>query len=161
MQMLATVWPTLAQASGNDGAALLGFFGAIAGLFCGFFLFLFLIEVIITFLAYRLLSAIPPEYRKQDPGMVWLLLNPVLSLVWNFFVWPRISQSHAACFQAQGRADVGDAGGPLALAFSICMAIAFVPYVGWYCLSFAAIVVLIVYLVKMFGLKAQITTPAR
>ena len=38
----------------------------------------------------------------------------------------------------------------------ICAIAAIIPYLGWGCLSFVALILLIVYLVKMFGLKAQI-----
>ena len=133
-------------AAAQAAAGLFGFFFVF--FFCGFFLFFFAIKAFIIFLAYRLLHAVPAEYRRQEPKMVWLLLIPLFWLIWNFFVWPKISESYEAYFAAQHRADVGNANGSLALAFCICSVIPGV--------ALAAVVILIVYLIKMFALKRQI-----
>lgn len=137
-------------------AAVFGMFGALFAFACGTMVLLFLVEVFIAFMAYKLLSAVPAPYRKQEPKMAFLLLIPLFAFVWNFFVWPRISASYAEYFKAQGRTDVGDAGGSLALGYCICMVAAAIPYLGWGCLSLVSLILLIIYLSKMFGLKGQI-----
>ena len=100
-------------------------------------------------------NRIPAEHRKMEPAMVWLLLIPCFSLVWNFFVFPRLSESYQSYFAARGRVDVGDCGRGIGMAYAICCACAIIPYLGILA-GLAALVVLIVYLVKAFELKGQI-----
>ena len=97
----------------------------------------------------------PASFRKSEPGLVWLLLIPIFNLVWNFFVFPWIADSYAAYFQSIGRTDVGDAGRGIGLAFAICAACAIVPCINLLA-GPAALVLLIIFLVKIYGLKGQI-----
>src|SRR5436305_313793 len=60
------------------------------------------INVVICFLLYNAQNAIPPQFRKIEPGMIWLLLIPLFNLVWNFFVYLRIPESYQAYFQSIG-----------------------------------------------------------
>ena len=55
--------------------------------------------------------------------------------------------------------DVGDAGRGMGLAYAICAACSIVPCVGIFA-GLAALVLLIIFLVKIYGLKAQIGAPA-
>jgi hypothetical protein len=113
------------------------------------------IAIVICFLLSDALKRLPKEFRKMEPGMVWLLLIPCFNMVWNFFVFPKISESYSAYFAVQGRNDVGDAGGRLGLAYAICVPCGLIPCVG-YVASLAALVLLIIYLVKITKLKNQI-----
>ena len=93
----------------------------------------------------------------MEPGMVWLLMIPLFQIVWNFFVLPKTSRSFQRYFAAQGRTEFGDCGEKIGLWCAICFALNLVPCVGlvaW----LAAIVLLIMYLVKVVGLK-QFVTP--
>jgi hypothetical protein len=113
------------------------------------------INIFVCYLLQQCLNRIPPQFRKQQPGMVWLLLIPCFSLVWNFFVFPPISKSFKAYFDSINRTDVGDCQEGIGLAYSICCAASIVPYVG--CLgALGALVLLIMYLVKITDLKNQI-----
>src|SRR3954464_1146947 len=78
-------------------------------------------------LAYIVLNRIPPQFRKQEPGMAFLLLIPLFSIVWNFFVHPKVAESLKAYFDAQGPHTHGDCGGSLALWMCISGACALIP----------------------------------
>jgi hypothetical protein len=78
--------------------------------------------------------------------------------VWNFFVFSRISESYRLYFNSQGRMDVGDAGQGIGIAFSICAIFAYVPCINL-CMAPVALVLLIVYLVKIYTLKGQLAPP--
>ena len=113
------------------------------------------VAVVICFLIFDALKRLPPSFRKMDPAMVWLLLIPCFNVIWNFFVFPKVSDSYSAYFASQGRTDVGDAARGLGMAYAICSACAMVPCVG-YVAGPASLVLLIIYLVKITGLKNQV-----
>ncbi len=113
------------------------------------------IAIVVCFLISDALKRLPPSFRKMEPPMVWLLLIPCFSLVWNFLVFPKVSESYSAYFAAQGRTDVGDAGRGIGLAYAICVACSIIPCVG-YVTGAASLVLLIIYLVKITGLKNQV-----
>jgi len=146
---LLTHGPEFAKMTGVFIALLFGF--ALVGL---------LVAVVICWLLSDVQKRIPPPFRRIEPGMVWLLLIPCFKLVWNFIALPKISQSYKAYFNAIGRADVGDCGERLAIACSACAACAMLVGFVFSCLGLpvlmAAWVLLIVYLVKILGLKNQI-----
>lgn len=100
-------------------------------------------------------ARIPAQYRLMEPGMVWLLLIPCFGVIWNFFVYPRLSKSFQNYFSAHGRTDVGDCGYQIGLWFSICAAVSVIPLLQ-YCTAPIGLVFLIIYLVKVLGLKGQI-----
>ncbi len=87
--------------------------------------------------------------------MVWLLLIPCFNIVWNFLVFPKVSESYSIYFAVQGRNDVGDAAGGIGLAYAISFACLLIPCVN-YVAALAAFVLLIIYLVKITGLKNQV-----
>ena len=113
------------------------------------------VHVFICYLLWNCYKRIPQQFRKQEPGLVWLLLIPCFSLVWNFFVYPRLSQSFKGYFDSINRTDVGDCQEGIGLAYSICCAVSLIPYAG--CVTgIACLVLLIIYLVKTNELKNQI-----
>jgi hypothetical protein len=118
------------------------------------------ISILVCFLIYNAQAALPPQFQRIPAGQVWLLLIPLFNLVWNFFVFPRVSESYQTYFNSQGRTDVGDAGRGLGVGYSICAAITVIPCpcVGGIA-GLAALVLLILFLVKIYGLKAQIGSP--
>ncbi|MGB7160576.1 MAG: hypothetical protein WBD40_21100 [Tepidisphaeraceae bacterium] len=119
------------------------------------FLVVIAILVFIYYLLYSALKAIPPEHRRMEPGQVWLLLIPVFNLVWNFFVFMRIPESYQSYFHSRGRTDVGDAGKNVGLWYSICACCAVIPCIG-FIPGIASLILLILFLVKIMGLKAQV-----
>lgn len=135
----------------SDATAL----GLILGFAAAVVVITIAIGVVICFLLMSCFKSIPPAHRKMEPALVWLLLIPCFSVVWNFFVFPRLSESYLSYFTAQGRSDVGDCGRGLGLAYAICCACSMIPYIGILA-GLAALVLLILYLVKAFDLKGQI-----
>ena len=113
------------------------------------------INVIICALLSTCYSRIPRQFRKQEPGMVWLLLIPCFNVVWNFFVYPQLADSFKAYFASVGRTDVGDCGRGIGLAYAICAACCIVPCLN-YLAALATLVLLIIYLVKVMDFKSQI-----
>jgi ABC-type phosphate transport system permease subunit len=105
-------------------------------------------------LSYILLDRIPPEHRQQDSGLALLLLIPVFSVIWAFFVYPKISDSLRSYFASRGE-DAGDCGRSTALAACICSACTIVPFVGLLA-GLAALVLLIIFFVKAFDLSGRI-----
>jgi len=113
------------------------------------------IHAFICYLLYRCYDRIPPQFRRQQPAMVWLLMIPCFAIVWNFFVYPPLSKSFKAYFDSINRTDVGDCQESIGLAYSICGVASLVPYLG--CLTgVGALVLLIIYLIKTNDLKNQI-----
>ena len=151
--MLSTLM--LAQ-GGGDGAAMAGVMAAFFGVFCCAMIVVLAIQAVICYFVAGFFKAIPPEHRKQEPGMVWLLMIPIFGLVWNFFVFPRLSQSFQSYFAAQGRTDVGDCQAQMSLIYCILAACSIIPYLGALA-GLAALVILIINLIKYNDLKKQIT----
>jgi hypothetical protein len=114
------------------------------------------ITVVIIILVAGCLKVLPPECREMEPNMVWLLLIPLFNLVWNFFVYPKVSRSFQRYFAAQGRTEFGDCGEKIGLWCAICSACCVVPCLN-YVAGPAALVLLIIYLVKVLGLKKFVT----
>lgn len=118
-----------------------------------------LISIIVAALLYSIQSRVPAEHRKMDPIMVWLLLIPIFNLIWNFFVFQRIPESYKSYFDAQGRTDVGDCGKTIGLWYAICAVATIVPCLN-YLAGPAALVLLIIFMVKMFQLRGMIAAAA-
>ena len=113
------------------------------------------VAVVICLVLFNCAKRVPAQFRKQEPGMIWLLLIPCFNLVWNFFVFPKLSQGLKAYFDSVGRTDVGDCGAGIGLGYSICVACCIIPFANWIA-GPAALVLLIIYLVKVSGLKNQL-----
>jgi len=114
-------------------------------------LFIFPLWIVPAILAYFALDRIPLEDRKQDPALALLLLIPLFSLIWAFFVYPRISASLESYFSRRGDRSVGDCGRTLAIIFCICSIIPFIHVIG--------IVCMILFFVKVFTLTGRIDRP--
>jgi hypothetical protein len=111
-------------------------------------------------LAFVVLSRVPVEHRKQTPGLAFLLLIPLFSLIWAFFVHPKVAESLQSYFAAKGDTSVGDCGAAIALWLCICAVCALVPLLGMFC-GLASLILLIIFYVKAFDLSSRIPrTPA-
>ena len=87
--------------------------------------------------------------------MAFLLLIPLFSFVWNFFVHPKVAESLKAYFDAQGPHSNGDCGGGLALWMSVCAACTLLPTIGIPA-AVAGLVLMVVFYVRAFDLSARI-----
>ena len=134
-------------------------FGVVLGTMLFLMLAMLAVNIVICLLLFGCFKRIPREYRKMEPGLVWLLLIPCFNLIWNFFVFPGLSRSFRAYFDSlEQQADVGDCGLGIAWAFAICTVCVLVPGIGWVA-GPAALVLLIIYLVKANDLKNRIPFP--
>ena len=134
----------------------------VIGLGVLFLLVLLGISVFILYLFYNLLNALPAEYRLMEPAMVFLLLIPCFNLVWNFFVFARISKSYENFFGDHDR-PVGDCGAGIGVPYSICAVLVSIPCLNYVTIFFcgpAMIVLIIIYLVQLHGLKKEIPSLA-
>ncbi len=114
------------------------------------------VQAFVCWLLMRCYAAISPRHRRMEPGMTWLLLIPLFQLVWNFFVFLRLSDSLCDAFGERGESgSVGDCGRTLGLWYSICVACSWIPCVGTLT-ALAALVLLILYLVKVWDLKSRL-----
>lgn len=110
---------------------------------------------VVSFLVYECYQAVPEPHRSLRPARVWLLLIPVLNVAWNFRVFPGLSKSYKSYFDSVGDATVGDCGKQIALWFCAAMVGAFLPFLGRVAAP-ASLLLLIIYLVKAYELKAKI-----
>ncbi len=141
----------------EDHAAAI--FGGVFMLFCcGGVIIGLAIQAFICYLLSSALNVIPAAHRKQEPNMVWLLMIPVFNLVWNFFVYPKISDSFKSYFDSVGRTDVADCGRQIGLIYCILAALCVVPYAN-ILTGLGALVLLIIYLVKVSELKGKVVPP--
>lgn len=113
------------------------------------------IAVVVILIIQSFYKRIPPEHRQMEPGMVWLLLIPCFNLVWNFFVFPKLSDSFKSYFHSQGITDVGDCVRGLAMAYCITAVLCLIPCVN-YIAGPVSLVLLIITLVKFNDLKNRI-----
>lgn len=124
----------------------------IIALILGIFLLLAAIPAV---LAYIVLSRVPQEHRKQSPGSAFLLIVPFFSLIWMFFVHPKVAESLQSYFAAAGDASVGDCGASFARWLCICSLCALIPVLGLIAAA-AALVFLVLFYAKAFELSARI-----
>ena len=115
------------------------------------------IGIVVCWLLYGAYERIPRRFRQMDSGLVWLLLIPCFKLVWNFFVFPKLSRSFKAYFDSVGDPTVGDCGEQIGLFYAIADACWLVPCLNHFAFV-AAIVLLIVYLIKVHELKRKIAS---
>ena len=137
-------------------------------IFGALFLFLLAINVAVCLFLSSCFKRIPEEHRKLKPGLVWLLMIPCFTIVWNFFVYPALAASYTAAFESQGSNSHGDCGRTLSLVYCILAAasvvVGFLPCVGSASciLSPAALILWILILIKAGSLKSQLSvTQAR
>ena len=143
--MFPPPFPTLAPAFGM----------AILMIACCAILIGLAISIFVIYLLYTCHQRLPKAFQLMEPGLAWLMLVPLFSIVWQFFVVLRLSTSYQNYFRAQNRGDVGDCGYTIGLIALILSCVSIIPYLG--CLtSVASFVLWIIYLVKVVGLRDQI-----
>ena len=113
------------------------------------------ISIVVILIVQSFYKRIPPEHRRMEPGMVWLLVIPCFGIVWNFFVFLKLSDSFKSYFDSQGVMDVGDCNRTLALAYCITAVLCIVPCLN-YIAGPASLVLLVITLVKYNELKNRI-----
>ena len=113
------------------------------------------IGILVAWLIYRANEALAAQHRKAESWQAFLLLIPLFNLVWNFILLARVSGGFLSYFQSKNDASVGDCGAAIGLWYSIAVICAVIPFVN--CIAGpAAIVLLIIYLVKISGLRTRV-----
>ncbi len=121
------------------------------------------IFAVLIFLPY---SKLPAEHQKLKPILVFLMVIPLFGYVWNFIMTAKVSDSFKSYSDAQGDTTVGDAGKSLGLWFAICAAVGFALTLTFIlaCLGFpvsiAALVLVILYIVKLWTMAGKIPDTA-
>ena len=92
-----------------------------------------------------------PQSRTMEPGMVWLLLIPVVSIVWNFFVITALAKSLGNEFRLRN-VPTGDyePGKSVGIGMAVCGACSIVPFVNFVAIP-AHLILWIIYWVKIAG----------
>lgn len=117
------------------------------------------IMAVVCFLLYTCFKRIPPQHRKMEPSLVWLLLIPLFNLVWNFFVFLRLPESYNSYFATVGQPNRADTLRTIGLVFAIVAACSIVPCINVLA-GPAALVLLIIFLVQAWSLKNEIPEAA-
>ncbi len=138
--------------SGDDFAALIVMIVAMVAVML---LISLAINIAICILLHVVQSRVPAEHQKISPPAIWLLLIPIFGLVWNFFVFQRIPESYKSYFDSVGDPVVGDCGKGVGLWFAISAACTIVPCLN-YIAGPASLVLLIIFLVKVFELRGKV-----
>jgi hypothetical protein len=149
----------LAQQQNGEAAETAGIIALALGILLFTVVIMVAISVLICLLIYLPYQQVPAEHQKMAPGLVFLLLIPFFNIIWNFIVFLRIPESFQSYFASQGRTDVGDCGRQIGLWYAICGVAAIVPCVN-YVAGPAALVLFIIFLVKIWGLKGEIAVAA-
>lgn len=130
----------------------------IAGL-----MFLGVLAVGIFYIAFlgQILKKCSPQSRTMEPGMVWLLLIPLVSSVWVFFVVIALANSLGNEFRLRNLPADSEPGKPVGIGMAVCGACSIIPFVNLLT-GPAAFVLWIVYWVKMAGYSKMLDAhPAR
>jgi hypothetical protein len=106
----------------------------------------------------KALNRCAPQNRAMSPGLVWLYLIPIFSLVWHFFIVINMAKSLHAEFVYRGIVEEPNPGYGIGLATCILNVFAVIPYVGWVA-SIAGLVCWIIYWVKIAGYSGKIAQP--
>jgi hypothetical protein len=131
--------------------------GAIAAFFIVVVVFFLALNAAVCAILHGCFRRIPAEHRRLEPGLVWLLLIPCFGWIWNFFVYPRLAQSYQSYFRSIGKNDFGDCGAGLGWAYAGCALGLLIPFpLVPFGMGLAALVLLVLFLVKATQLKNQI-----
>jgi hypothetical protein len=117
-----------------------------------------IIGILFLLTLHKALARCAPRNRTMEPGMVWLNLIPIVSLVWMFITVARISESLKNEFRSRGwhRRD-DDYGNTLGMTTCALNIASIIPYIGG-CLGLAALICFIIYWVKIAGYSGRLAT---
>ncbi|MCZ7646775.1 MAG: hypothetical protein M5U26_16055 [Planctomycetota bacterium] len=116
---------------------------------------LLVLHVIFSYMLYLCLEAVPKEDREPDSWQAFLLLIPLVGLVWNFIVYPKLAQSYQRVFARFERLEFGDCGHGIGMGYAICMVLGILPLVGLLPML-VAMVLQLMYLLRVWNLRKEI-----
>jgi hypothetical protein len=97
---------------------------------------------------HKALTRCAPENRTMAPGLLWLDLIPVFSMIWNFFVVSAMSKSLGNEFRARNIPSDAQPGQSIGLTYAILAACSIIPILGILA-SLAGFVMWIIYWVRI------------
>lgn len=107
----------------------------------------------------KTLAKCAPEVRTMEPGLVWLNLIPLVSLVFSFFIVFALSDSLRGEYARRGLAlPEAEPGKSLGLAMCICMCCGLIPFLGLLA-SLAGLVLWNMYWVKIAEYSRMLDMP--
>lgn len=103
----------------------------------------------------KALSMCSPASRTMAPGLVWLLLIPLLDIIWQFFVVIAISKSLHNEFVKRNMIESPTPGRGVGLAMCILFMASYIPHLGVPA-GVAAFICWIIYWIKIAGYSAKL-----
>ncbi len=151
-----TTFPT------GGGEAAFSFIGFLIGIII-WLVISGVIGAIISLVLQTAYDKVPQEHRAMPKDKLWFLAIPLYNLYWNFVAVRSVSESFKSYFDSAGDNTVGDCGAQMgqyyAIAFAVGTVSGFIPLVA--CISplvgLAALILFIIYVVKLFELGKKIT----
>jgi len=130
----------------------------MAMFFC--FGLLFLIPAIFYLLTLQnALARCAPTSRTMEPGMVWLLIIPLVHLIFGFFVVIALAKSLGNEFRLRGIPFPDPLPGQtIGMAMCICACCSIIPIIGFLAAP-AAFVLWIIYWIKIAGFSRMLSYP--
>ncbi len=113
------------------------------------------IAIVIAFLFWKPYSKVPQQFQTISPGLIWLLVIPLVNIVMMFIVAFQVPPAFKAYFDSIGDQSVGDAGKQVGMWWAICAILSIIPILGMLA-GLASLVLLILFLVKLWGMAGKI-----
>jgi hypothetical protein len=130
--------------------------GEIIILFIMLFGILLLPLILYLLTLQKTLNLVRPENRHMEPGLVWLALIPIFSIIWNFFIVSKVAESLRLEFKQRNiQTQEEKPGYTIGLAYCILFCCTIIPVLGLLT-SIAGLVCWIIYWVKISGYKAEL-----
>lgn len=106
----------------------------------------------------KALNLAGPRHQKMNPGLVWLMLIPLVNLVWHFFVVKNVSES-VKSWAAEKGVEVGDASYTIGLIACIANCCGLIPVLNLLA-GPVGLVCFIIWWVKVAGLNKLMSAQA-
>jgi hypothetical protein len=120
-----------------------------------FFAILLIPKIFYILTLQKALNRCAPENRAMEPGLVWLLLIPCVSIVWHFFVVLNMAKSLGAEFQKRGITEEPEPGKVIGLIMCILPCFSIIPIIGGL-FGLGYLVLWIIYWVKIAGFSSKL-----
>ena len=121
-------------------------------------LFLCVLAIGIVYIAFLsgVLRKCNPSSRTMQPGMVWLLLVPLLNLVWTFLVVTALADSLGNEFRLR-KLPTNDPkpGRSVGIAMAVCGACSVIPFLNLLAMP-VNLVLWVIYWIKIAGFSRQL-----
>jgi hypothetical protein len=130
--------------------------GEIIILFIMLFGILLLPLILYLLTLQKTLNLVRPENRHMEPGLVWLALIPIFSIIWNFFIVSKVAESLRLEFKQRNiQTQEEKPGYTIGLAYCILVCCSIIPMLGILAIL-AGFVCWIIHWVKISGYKAEL-----